>query len=1066
MFLSEDFVQQLGLEKRALEQHTKYTRAMQNQVPTIFTPEDEIEEMLNSRRDDGRSGSTDETRDGDDEAEGDREAKASSARAATSRSAPIFSPSPEARALVAAISQTSHGKLSGQQAKDNVSKGDRIAKVAPLPKLYNPLPPSQNADPVSAPSARSSSPTPSSQRSQQEPVPHTEFTPDPAAAYAWNEHISHSEVLAVFNDPKNSQSVGVDNIPYSPVVALWPLVGDQIVNLYRRCLALGNHPTAWEESLTMVLRKPHKPSYRQPNVFRPIALLSCLGKGLKKIVACWLAWITERFHLLPQEHFGGRAGRSSEDALTLFVDAIKLRWREKQTNAAVLFDVKSAFPSIKADRLVQNLHDRHVPAPIIAFVSSFMAERSVQILLGNIRSESFSADGCGLPQGSPLSPILFFFYNAGLLTSLRSDQSMSIGWIDDVTILVWRKTKEDVAEAANEAMRKVKTWSASHSAQMDPNKSHVLELTQRKEDALDPPIRLLDTTIPRSETATLLGVRLDDKLRFHAHVAGSAERGSAALNALRALSGSRRGISARYIRQAVIACVHPRLDYALTVWYKPGQTKDLVATLERINAEAAKLVTGLPRSASGAAAEVETNLQPTHLRLAHRSHNAATRLLSAPQEHPLRRRFLEAAALTFPRRPSCATHATPLDQLAHAFPDLRNEDGHLVVCETIQLVDPFPPWDKFEPPETSIAELKDDAAEKHNQLIASLEPEDVVAYSDGSMMEGCTGHALGTQQTVYGAELDGIALAMRMLLHAPAASRNRRIVICVDNQAAVRVATSTRPGPGQAQRIKIRRLYLELKEKLEPTSIKLQWVPGHVEIDGKELTNEAVKEATKATDDELIKQGLEIERPNTIPASRTTLRQQFKTRISQVWATEWKNGKTGAQLRKLDDSPPGPSHFKLYHGLPRWAASLLAQLRTRRSPLAHDLFRRRLHPTGLCGCGAAETLEHVVLSCKQYERQRRALQRGMKEDLPPDDIRLYISNVAASRLLIAFFASTGMCPGYEVLLARETSPDTATKETGANASGCKAPLRLRLTTTSSQPKRPQALLARGAMGAS
>ncbi|SCZ93243.1 BZ3500_MvSof-1268-A1-R1_Chr6-2g08553 [Microbotryum saponariae] len=558
--------------------------------------EDETEEMPESMSEDGRSGSADESRDGDDEAEGDREAKPSSARATFSQAAPFSSPSPEARAAAARTSQLSrHGKLSGQQEKDGVSKVVRIAKVAPPPKLYNPLPPSQKADPVSAPSARPSLSTPSSQRSQQEPTPHAELEPDPAAAHAWEERISHAEVLAVFTDPKNSQSVGVDSIPYSLVVALWPLVGDRVVNLYQRCLALGYHPKAWKESLTMVLRKPHKPSYRQPNAYRPIALLSCLGIGLEKVVARRLAWISERYHPLPQEHFGGRSGRSCEDALTLFVDSIKLRWREKLTAAAVLLDVKSAFPSVKADRLIQNLRDHHVPAPIIAFVSSFMDNRSVQILLGNIRSESFSADGCGLPQGSPLSPILFLFYNAGLLTSLRSNQSMSIGWIDDVAILVWGKTKDEVAEAANEAMRKVEAWSASHSAQMDPNKSHVLELTQRMGNALLPPIRLLDTTIPRSETATLLGVRLDDKLRFHAHVSGSAERGSAALNALRALSGSRRGINARYIRQAVIACVHPRLDYASTVWFKPGQTKDLVAMLERVNAEAAKLGPGRTR---------------------------------------------------------------------------------------------------------------------------------------------------------------------------------------------------------------------------------------------------------------------------------------------------------------------------------------------------------------------------------------------------------------------------------------------------------------------------------------
>ncbi|SGZ33170.1 BQ5605_C041g11939 [Microbotryum silenes-dioicae] len=36
-FLSEELVQRLGLERRALEQHSKYTLAMQNQVPTVFT---------------------------------------------------------------------------------------------------------------------------------------------------------------------------------------------------------------------------------------------------------------------------------------------------------------------------------------------------------------------------------------------------------------------------------------------------------------------------------------------------------------------------------------------------------------------------------------------------------------------------------------------------------------------------------------------------------------------------------------------------------------------------------------------------------------------------------------------------------------------------------------------------------------------------------------------------------------------------------------------------------------------------------------------------------------------
>ena len=46
----------------------------------------------------------------------------------------------------------------------------------------------------------------------------------------------------------------------------------------------------------------------------------------------------------------------------------------------------------------------------------------------------------GIPQGSPLSPILYLFYNADLIDWIHTaypGQAMVTGYIDDIYILVW-----------------------------------------------------------------------------------------------------------------------------------------------------------------------------------------------------------------------------------------------------------------------------------------------------------------------------------------------------------------------------------------------------------------------------------------------------------------------------------------------------------------------------------------------------------------------------------------------------------------------------------------------------
>lgn len=71
---------------------------------------------------------------------------------------------------------------------------------------------------------------------------------------------------------------------------------------------------------------------------------------------------------------------------------------------------------------------------IIDWTASYLTGRKTKIRLFEGMSEEFDVL-TGIPQGSPLSPILYLFYNADLLEMARGTELIT-GYIDDTSFLV------------------------------------------------------------------------------------------------------------------------------------------------------------------------------------------------------------------------------------------------------------------------------------------------------------------------------------------------------------------------------------------------------------------------------------------------------------------------------------------------------------------------------------------------------------------------------------------------------------------------------------------------------
>ena len=70
-------------------------------------------------------------------------------------------------------------------------------------------------------------------------------------------------------------------------------------------LNLGYFPKAFKETTTIVI-------YTIPKAYRPI------GKIFESVIAEIISYLIETYNLLPEEHFRGRPGRSTEDATVLY----------------------------------------------------------------------------------------------------------------------------------------------------------------------------------------------------------------------------------------------------------------------------------------------------------------------------------------------------------------------------------------------------------------------------------------------------------------------------------------------------------------------------------------------------------------------------------------------------------------------------------------------------------------------------------------------------------------------------------------------------------------------------
>jgi len=233
----------------------------------------------------------------------------------------------------------------------------------------------------------------------------------------------------------------------------------------------------------VVIPKPNEPDYGVAKAYRVITLLNCLGKVVEKVAANAIAEECERRQLLHDGQFGCRKRRSAIDAVERLMKRVEEAWGRGNTAAVLLMDVKGAFPHVAKGNLIKRMEEMGFEADLVRWVESFMEERKVIMSMDGKEGDSMDVE-MGVPQGSPLSPVLFVIYLSGLFGRVEENEkecgSEGISFVDDVA---WVVEGEDVGECTQRlegCTKEAQMWAMENTCQFDVEKTEAILFTRRR----------------------------------------------------------------------------------------------------------------------------------------------------------------------------------------------------------------------------------------------------------------------------------------------------------------------------------------------------------------------------------------------------------------------------------------------------------------------------------------------------------------------------------------------------------------------------------------------------------
>ena len=222
----------------------------------------------------------------------------------------------------------------------------------------------------------------------------------------------------------------------------------------------------------------------------------------------------------------------------------------------------------------------------ILWFQSYLNNRK-QICKINNSLSTFQNVSCGIPQGSSLGPLLFLIHINDLPDSLEITEPAMFA--DDTNLTVTGETSAEIQNKLEGEIQNVLKWLRTNKLTLNEKKTEYMligsakRLKQIQNDLI---IKINDHVIKRVYNKNVLGLEIDDKLKWTEHVEKQSKKISCSIAMLRNIKP--------YVPQSTLQTMYksfllPYFNYCSTIWHDGNKLH--AEKLLKLQKRAARVIT-------------------------------------------------------------------------------------------------------------------------------------------------------------------------------------------------------------------------------------------------------------------------------------------------------------------------------------------------------------------------------------------------------------------------------------------------------------------------------------------